>query len=100
MAIKEELTHLRDLMKEMLLVAENSDWEKLIIMDKERSKLVNKISLSEKISEHGVESIVSELIDLDHEIMDICINRKKTAIAEIASMNKAMKGLDEYLKHD
>ncbi|WP_196214369.1 flagellar protein FliT [Piscirickettsia salmonis] len=97
-------------MENMLLKAEEGEWESLIDMDMQRSKCISKVvaysdshpdsdpSLAGGLEENLTEEI-ELLMELDQQIMKICLNRKEDITKNLCDANKAMKGMNEYLKN-
>ncbi|OAJ34568.1 flagellar protein FliT [Piscirickettsia salmonis] len=108
MSIREDLAELKIIMENMLLKAEEGEWESLIDMDMQRSKCISKVvdysdshpdpSLAGGLEENLMEEI-ELLMELDKQIMKICLNRKEDITKNLCDANKAMKGMNEYLKN-
>ncbi|ALA24607.1 hypothetical protein AVI51_00895 [Piscirickettsia salmonis] len=112
MSIREDLAELKIIMKNMLLKAEEGEWESLIDMDMQRSKCISKLvaysdshldSNFDPSLDGGLEENLTEeielLMELDQQIMKICLNRKEDITKNLCDANKVMKGMNEYLKN-
>ncbi|ODN43760.1 flagellar protein FliT [Piscirickettsia litoralis] len=99
MSIKEDLEALREIMESMLLKAEEGEWDSLVTMDVNRSKYINKIASYSNIGTGNFKKEIELLIELDKKIIKICLNRKEDITKNLCNANKAMKGMNEYLKN-